>query len=118
MGYGAQTSYNYVIASGTSTSSEVDLGRGWERVMVDPTGIGGSTMFQVAPVVLGASGTYRLLKYNVSSGMSAPQTITVGSAVSGSIVEVPGLAGHRFVKVVADATIANGLTGKIIVSDS
>lgn len=117
MGHGAHTVYNANIISGTSGSSEIDFGRAFTKVCIDPTGAAGSVMFQVAPCALGSAGTYRLLKYNVASGMSAPQTVTVGSAVSGSIVEVPSLAGYRFVKVVTDSTFADGLTLKLICSD-
>lgn len=75
-------------------------------------------MFQVAPNTGGSPGTYRLLKYNVASGMSAPQTVTVGSATCGSVVDVPNLSGHQFVKVITDTTMTNGLTSiKLICSD-
>lgn len=106
--------FNLVIASGASTSAEVDLGRAYTKVIYDCTGAAGSSMFFAAPV---AGGTYRQVRYPVASGLSAPQTATVGSANSGSLLEVPTLAGLRFVKVAADATIANGVTLKLYCSD-
>lgn len=117
MGHGVHTAFDAVIVSGTTGSSEIDMGRAFAKVCIDPTGASGSVMFQVAPSALGSAGTYRYLKYNVASGMSAPQTVTVGSAASGSIVEVPALSGFRFVKVVTDNAMADGKTLKLLCSD-
>lgn len=116
MAHGLNQSFDVVIASGASTSSEVNMGRGYSRVFVDITGAGGAVSFQGAPVVLGAAGTYQFVRYPVASGMSAPQTATVASSLSGALVEVP-LAGLQFVKIVATGTVANGATLKIIGSD-
>lgn len=114
MAIGTVQVFPLVIASGTSTSAEVDLGRGFWKVNFDPTGALGSTSFFGARV---SGGTYRQVRHPVASGMSAPQTMTVGSAMSGSIVEVAPVAGLRFVKVAADATITNGATLYLYCSD-
>lgn len=103
--------FDVSIASGASTSTALDLGGGYRKVMFDPTGAAGSTMFFAADSF---SGTYKQVKYSIASGMSAPQTCTVGSAVSGSWVEVPALVGLRFVKVAATGTVADGTTLKLI----
>ena len=105
-----------VVASAASTSNEIDLGRGFSRILFDPTGAAGSCQFYVSPIASSSGGIYRQLKYNVTSGMSAPQTITVASAVSGSFVEVP-LYGARYIKVAVSGTIANGATLKIFGAD-
>lgn len=86
--------------------------------MYDPTGIKAASMFFVAAVASSAGGVYRQVKYQIASGMSAPQTATVGSAASGSWVDVsPALAGCRFVKIAADASVADGVTLELICSD-
>lgn len=114
MAAGKVSAFLASIPSGASTSNALDLGGSYKKVFVDPTGVGGSTMFFASDSL---TGTYRQVKYNVASGMSAPQTCTVGSAVSGSWVEVPGLIGLQYVKVAADSTKTDGLTVKIIVSE-
>jgi hypothetical protein len=106
--------FNVSIASAASTSTAIDLGRGYNKVVYDPTGAGGASMFFAAPT---ATDTYRQIRYEVTSGMSAPQTATVGSALSGSLVEVPALRGLRYVKVAATGTIADGATLKLYCSD-
>lgn len=107
MANGSVQVFSLVIASGASTSSEVDLGRGFSKVMFDCTGAGGQTQFHAAA---SSGGTSRLIKYPVISGLVAPSTFMVGSAVSGSLVEVTALQGFRYVKVAATGTIANGAT--------
>lgn len=107
MGIGTFRKFDVSIASAASTSTAIDLGQGYAKVYYDPTGAGGSSQFYAAPAI---DGTYRLIRYEILSGMSAPQTATVGSALSGSIVPVPVLAGFRYVKVAATGTIANGAT--------
>jgi len=115
MAIGKASSYDAKIVSGTSSSAAIDLGRGYSKVVFIPTAASGAVMFQVAPTL---TGTYSTLKYPVSSGMSAPQTVTVGSAVSGHAVEISALAGHQFIKVVTDNTFTNGVTLKLICSDA
>lgn len=117
MGHGLVQVFTAAIASGTSSTPEIDFGRAFTRVCIDPTGASGSVMFQVAPNLAGTAGTYRYARHAVASGTSSPGTATVGSACSGSIVEVPALAGHRFVKVITDTTFTNGLTMKLLCSD-
>jgi hypothetical protein len=115
MGHGANTVFNVTIASAASTSGEVNLGRGWKRVFVDPTGAAAEVRFQAAPCVLGAAGTYRWVQWPAANSTTAG-TATVGSALSGSIVEAP-LGGLQFVKVVCTGTVANGATLKLICTD-
>ena len=117
MAHGISVGFNVTIASGTSTSSEIDFGRGFSKVHIDPTGAGGQISFQGAPSVGGVAGTYRTISYAPTSGTSSTQAVTVASAMSGNFVEIPALAGFRFVKVVATGTVANGATLKFSVSD-
>lgn len=112
MGHGAYAPFNVVIASGTSTSAEVDLGRAWRHVFLDPTGALGECRLQAAPVT---GGTYRMVQWPAYLSGTAG-TFTAGSGLSGSVVEVP-LAGLRFVKVFATGTITNGATLKILCGD-
>ena len=92
----------------------LDLGRGYAKVLYDCTGAGDASMFNATDR---SGGTARLVRYPVLSGMSAPQTCTVGSACSGSIVEVTPLAGLRYVQIVVTAGVANGATLELICSD-
>lgn len=112
MGHGACTKFDVTIASGASTSSEIDLGRAWRRVFLDPTGAGGECRFQAA---VAAGGTFRMIQWSAANSGTAG-TATVGSALSGSLVEVP-LGGLRHVKVFVTGTVANGVTLKLYGSD-
>jgi hypothetical protein len=114
MAIGTVSKYNLVIASGGSASTMLDLGRGYAKVIYDCTGATDSSMFYSTDV---AGGTRKLVRYQVVSGLSAPQTLTVGSACSGSLVEVTPLAGLRYVQVVVTAGVANGATLELICSD-
>jgi hypothetical protein len=116
MAHGLSKYFPATMTSGGSITSDIDLGRGFARVYVNIAGATNSVHFQAAPDVLGSPGTYATVKYGVASGMSAPQTATVGTATSGSYVEVP-LAGFRFVKIVNVGGAADGATLKLIASD-
>lgn len=114
MAHGQCNVYDVVIASGASTSNEVNFQRCYGKVVFDSAGAAGECSFQVAPDVLNAAGTYRTLKYPVLSGTTSPGVVQIASAASGSYVEIPPLAGHQFVKVVVTGTIADGATLKFI----
>lgn len=114
MAIGGVRVFELVIASGASQSATRDLGRGYAKVIYDCTGAGDSTHFLAAR---SASGTLRVVRHAVASAMSAPQTATVGSACSGSLVEVDALAGLQFVRAVVTAGVANGATLLLYCSD-
>lgn len=117
MGHGASKYFTATFTSGGSLTSDVNFGQGFARVYFNCAGATNSCHFQGAPNVLGSPGTYAPIKYNVASGMSAPQTITVGTATSGSWVEIP-IGGFQFVKVANVGGAADGGTVKFIVSDT
>lgn len=118
MAHGRCQSFDAVIASAATTSAEVDMGTGFARVYVNIAGaVSTDVSFQAAPPTTSGAGTYKFLKYGVASGVTAPATALVGSACSGFFVEVPPLAGHRYIKVVARSSVADGATIKLIGSD-
>jgi hypothetical protein len=110
---GLSVGFTATFASAASITGEVDFGQGFDKVMFDNTGTTQSVHFQIAPSIGGVAGTYRMAKYQVISGLSAPQTATVGTATSGSFVQVTALEGARFVKVVAPGGV--GTTNTAIV---
>lgn len=116
MGHGLSQYFAATMASGASITSDVNLGRAFTKVYVNIAGATNSCHFLAAPSVSGSPGTYSPVKYNVASGMSAPQTITVGTATSGSFVEVP-LGGIAFIKVASVGGSADGAIIKVIASD-
>ena len=114
MAHGIFRVYNVVIASGTSLSSEVDLGRTFTRVYVDPTGANAEVRFQAAST---SGGTYRQVYF---PGLGTTSTVQaniwkIASSVSGGIQEAP--AGLQYIKVETTAAVANGATLKLICSD-
>jgi hypothetical protein len=114
MAHGAISVFNVTIASGATLSSEVDLGRSWAKVYIDPTGAASEVRFQAAA---SSGGTYRQVYLPQPSSTSTVQTNAwkVASAISGGVIEAP--AGLRFVKVEATAAVANGATLKLYCSD-
>lgn len=116
MAHGLTQHFVATFLSGGSLTSDVNLGRGFRRVYVNVAGATNSIHFQAAATVLGVPGSYALVKYPVASGMSAPQTATVGTATSGSWVEVP-LAGFQFIKIANVGGAVDGAVLKLIGSD-
>ena len=114
MAIGNFAAYSMVVISGTNLTAETDLGRGYSKVIFDIAGATEPCMFYAAPA---AGGTYKLIRYNVLSGLSAPQTVTVGTACSGSLVEITQLQGYRFIKVATSGTIANGGNVRLYCAD-
>ena len=114
MAIGSVHKFAVAIVSGTNLSAEIDLGRGFSKVIFDITGATEPCMFYAAQ---SSGGTFRLVRHPVLSGMSAPQTCTVGTACSGSWVEVTPLQGFRYIKVATSGTIANGSTAALLCAD-
>src|SRR3982750_1469972 len=114
MGHGAHIKFQVVIASAATLSSEVNLGRGWLKVYLDPTGAASEVRLQAA---IAAGGTYRQVYHpSVNSSTAAANVFKIPSSVSGGLIELP--AGLQYVKVETTASVANGATLQIIASDS
>lgn len=113
MSHGAISVFSPVIASAATLSAEIDLGRSWKRVYIDPTGAASEVRFQAAA---SSGGTYRQVYLQQPTSSTVQSNIwKVASGVSGGIIEAP--AGLRFFKVETTATVANGVTLKLICSD-
>lgn len=115
MGHGAYSVFNAVIASGATLSSEVDLGRSWTKVYIDPTGAAAEVRFQAAAAT---GGTYRQVYLPQDPMTSTVQTNIwkIASGASGGMQEAP--AGFRYMKVETIAAVTNGVTLKLICSDN
>lgn len=118
MSYGPVVVYNAVIASGATLSNEINLGKSWSRVYIDPTGAASEVRFQAAAVASASGGTYRQVL--LPQGMGSTSTVQsniwkVASGASGSIADAP--VGFQYVKVETTAAVANGVTLKLICSD-
>lgn len=114
MAHGADSIFSVTIASGATLSSEINLGRSWARVYIDPTGAASEVRFQGATE---SGGTYRQIYLPQSPSTSTVQANAwkVSSAISGGMIEGPG--GIQFMKVETTAAVANGATLKLICSD-
>lgn len=113
MSHGALSIFNATMASGATLTSEVDLGRSWARVYLDPTGAASEVRFQAAAT---SGGTYRQV-YLPQPGTSTVQANIwkVSSGISGGLIEAP--AGLRYIKVETTAAVANGASFKLYCSD-
>ncbi len=113
MSYGPISVFTVTMASAGTLSSEIDLGRSWKKVYLDPTGAASEVRIQAA---ITAGGTYRQVYHpSINSSTASANIFKIPSAVSGGLIEIP--AGLRFVKVETTATVANGNAFKIICSD-
>ena len=113
MSHGPMYSAQITMASGGTLTSELDLGRSWKKVYIDPTGATSEVRLQAA---LKAGGTYRqVYQPSINSSTVGANIWKIPSSVSGGLIEMP--AGLRFVKVETTATVANGCTFNVICSD-
>lgn len=114
MAHGVFQVFPVTIASATSLSSEIDFGRSFAKVYLDPTGAKSEVRFQAAAT---SGGTYRQVLLPQDPGTSTVQSNIwkVASAASGSIIEVP--AGFRFFKVETIASCVDGASLKLFCSD-
>ena len=113
MAHGAVTVFQTTIASAATLSSELDLGRAWNRVYIDPTGANSEVRMQAAAT---SGGTYRQVYHPpINSSTVGNNIFKIPSATSGGITEIPG--GFRFIKIEATAAVTNGNTFNLICSD-
>jgi hypothetical protein len=109
----ANQAYRITMTSGASLTGTLDLGSipSFRRLYLDPTGAGAEVRVYTAAL---STDTFRYVAYqNVAS--SSAGIMKVGSALSGTFVEIPG--GLRFIQIETTAAIAGGLTFKLIASD-
>jgi len=106
--------FSVTIASGATLSSEIDLGRLFQKVYIDPTGANSEVRYQAAEK---ASGTYRQVYLPQAAGTSTVQANIwkVASAVSGGVIEGP--TGLRYLKIETTAAVSDGATLKLICGD-
>lgn len=119
MAHGAVVVYAATMASAGTLTSEVDLGRNWEKVYVlIPTMTSNTAhFFKVAHVNSAAGGVYRRVVHPAvnSSTVSTLNDFTVGSATTNRAVPFPN--GFRYVKIESEVTVNDGATYRIICSD-
>lgn len=114
MGHGAFSTFKAVVASGTSLSSELDLGRSWVKVYIDPAGAGAEIQLQAAGAASGSvGGTYRTVLN--ASAAAATDFFKVPTATSGGLVPAP--SGLRYIKVALSAAAGNGATINLVCAD-
>lgn len=116
MGHGAHAAYSAPIASFSTSSAEVDLGRSWQiNYLVVPSMTSQSQVHLQASDISG--GIFRRVTmpiYN-STAAAAPTLFTVVSGVTGQIVPMPN--GLRYVKVETTAIVSFTANFRIICSD-
>ena len=113
MSFGPYAKFTGTIASGATISSEIDLGRTWKSVYLDPTGASSAVRFQAAA---SSAGTYRQVYLPQPTTSTVQANIwTVSSAISGGMIQIP--PGLRFFKIDTTASVANGLSFTVICSD-
>lgn len=111
---GAYEVFSVTMTSGATLTGEVDLKRAWSKIMIDTTGAASEVRFQGTTVT---GGTYRqVLVPNALSSTVESNIWKVSSAASGSLPYAP--TGLRYMKIETTATVANGVTFKLICSQT
>jgi hypothetical protein len=96
--------FTATIASATTTSSEIDLEKAYQRVYlkIPSTSVGNTRIFGTTE----SGGTY------VAVAASAGTSVDIASSISGKLVEVGQYT--RFLKVIASTAPANGGIYKLV----
>lgn len=117
MSHGLNKVYVCTMASGGTTSSEVNLGRTYQNVyLVIPTMATASNgMYIYGSDATG--GTFRIIMHpSINSATVATNPYVITSAATNCIVPVP-VGGLQFLKVNTDATVAHGCVFKFVCGD-
>ncbi len=115
MGYGYGV-YDAPIASFATSSSEVDLSKGWNHVKVAiPTMTSNSTLHvQVGDA---SGGVYRRVLQHDPASASVSVDMQILSSVTGRVYNCPQLTGVRYMKMEAVNVLSFTAGFKIICSD-
>lgn len=114
MAHGAYSVFSVTMTSAATLTGQVDLGRTWAKVYIDPTNAKSEVRFQASPT---SGGTFRQV-YLPQPGTSTVQVNIwkVASGISGGMIEAP--AGLRYMKIETIDAVADGVTFKLICSDT
>lgn len=121
MGYGPISVFSGTIASGASTSGEINLGRAWSQVYLN-YGTMSTAMNMTVFAASGSSGsgaTYRVVyqpPINSATVACSVFTITSTVGVAGGIVPIP--SGFQYIKAVLTGVVSGGLSVSVICSDN
>ena len=116
MSYGPVKVFAATMASAGTTTSEVDLGQGWNSILLEiPTLTSNSVHFiKVSNALSAAGGVYRRLSLSsVQTATIQTNTFTVQSTATNVMVAVP-VSGFRYAKVESEVTINDGAIYKFI----
>lgn len=121
MGYGPISVFSTTIASGVSTSTEVNLGRAWSQVYFSYGTMSTAMNMTVfaAEKASGSAGSYRLVyqpPINSATVACVPFTITSTVGVVGGCVPIP--SGFQYIKAVLTGVVSGGLAVNVICSDN
>jgi hypothetical protein len=111
--------FSFTIASGASTSQNVDLGGGaWKIVSVQVGTMSTAAAIGVQNSVDGGTTFYNVFHPTIaSSTVGTPQVfIASGVGTNGGIAQVP-LAGMNNVRFLASAVVSGGVAIKVICSE-
>ena len=96
------------IASGATTSTEIDLGRSYRKVYLEASGDIDAELGIWAAVKAG--GTYRQM---YASGATA----AIASNITGMFIDLDDYAYSRHMRLVATAAVADGATFNVVCTD-
>jgi len=114
-----QKVYDATIASFATSSSEVNLSKGWKRLWLEvPTMTSNSTMYlQAANAAAADGGVYRRIVHKDAASAAASVDFQTLSSCTGRMIEVLPAAGLQYFKVESQVVLSSTVTFKIVVSD-
>lgn len=111
--------YSFTIASGASTSDNVDLGsNGWNYVQVQVGTMSTAAAIAVQNSIDGGTTFYNVFHPTIQSASVATPQVYIASGVgtNGGVCQVP-LAGLNNIRFLATAVVSGGVAIKVICSD-
>lgn len=115
MSYGPIAVYTVTMASGATSTSELDLARSWKTAWLVVPSMASNTQMGIKAATE-AGGTYRSVYHpQINSSTVSVNSFAIASSTTSAMVPIPN--GFRFIKIHTTATCDSGETFKVICSD-
>ena len=116
MSYGPIKTYDLSIASGATSSSEVDLGRAYSKVLLDLPSATTFTLFVQGATASG--GNFKRIYHAPGDNLSDPDAIEIASSIAGANGAIVGIPNYtQYMKLESATAVANGAAYKLICVD-
>lgn len=117
MGHGVVSVFSASIASGATTSSGINLARGWNNINVEVSTMSTAAVLNVFHSTDNGSTYYQVFnpQANTSTVANNALSIATGVGAGGGVVPLP--SGLKYVQFRTTAVVSGGVNFKVICSD-